>query len=199
MTELGTKGMGAGGGERVDGRAHGAATTPGRCSSPTAPAVLSELVGPARSDEDVKVTRVWFIVAVAVGALAGAIVGIVPVFVLGLSFSELIVLPLSLGVAGLFAAVSAAWIGTLFSPDRSATRLLPTVAVTDLAAGGRGPAGRGRPGGRRPGRRTRRAHRRRAGQGVAAAGLRRSSRRSCPWRAGPIGTWTGPGRPTGAV
>ncbi len=55
----------------------------------------------------------WFRAAVAVGALAGAIVGIMPVFVLGLSFSELIVLPLSLGVAGLFAAVSAAWIGTV--------------------------------------------------------------------------------------
>ena len=76
----------------------------------------------------------WFRVVVAVGALAGAIVGIMPVFVLGLSFSELIVLPLTLGVAGLFAAISAAWMGTSFSPDRSATRLLPTVAVTALAA-----------------------------------------------------------------
>ncbi len=79
-------------------------------------------------------TTVWFRVVVAVGALAGAIVGTVPIFVLGLSYSELIVLPLLLGVVGLFAAVSAAWIGTLFSPDGSATRLLPTVAVTDLAA-----------------------------------------------------------------
>ena len=57
-----------------------------------------------------------------------------PLFVFGLFVPEQVVLPLTLAVATLFAALTAAWVGNLLSPTKTVSRILPIVGVSELAA-----------------------------------------------------------------
>lgn len=66
-------------------------------------------------------------------ALVVGAVGVFPVFVLGLEVPMYVIAPLTLGTGGLLAALTAAWTGTLLSPDRTRTRLLRVVFVTECA------------------------------------------------------------------
>ncbi len=86
------------------------------------------------SDADDRVKTFLFRLAPPLAALVAGLISSMPVFVLGLVVSELVILPLALGFGGLVAAVAAAWMGTLFSPDRSRSRLMPIVASVELVA-----------------------------------------------------------------
>ncbi len=57
-----------------------------------------------------------------------------PLFVFGLFVPAEVVLPLTVGFATLYAALTAAWVGNLLSPSKTASRILPIVGVSELAA-----------------------------------------------------------------
>ena len=78
--------------------------------------------------------RFFWWLGVPVVALLIGLICTFPLFVLGLFVPEQIVLPLTLAVATLFAALTAAWVGNLLSPTKTVSRILPIVGVSELAA-----------------------------------------------------------------
>ncbi len=76
----------------------------------------------------------WWLGVIA-AALVGGLSGAIFVFPLGLIVAEVISIPLTLGSAGLFAAISASWVATFLAPDRSRSRILPIVAACEAMAG----------------------------------------------------------------
>jgi hypothetical protein len=70
------------------------------------------------------------VAATVCGTVAGMLV--VP---FGLVVVEFIILPLMFGIAALFAALGASWVGILISPDDSSSRILPVVCVSEATAG----------------------------------------------------------------
>ncbi len=74
-------------------------------------------------------------VAALVAALVcGTVVGML-VLPFGLVVVEFIILPLTFGIAALFAALGASWAGILLSPDNTSSRILPVVGVSEATAG----------------------------------------------------------------
>ncbi len=76
----------------------------------------------------------WWL-GVSIAALVGGLAGAIFVFPLGLIVAGVIVLPLTMGAAALFAAISASWVATFLAPDRSRSRILPIVAACEAIAG----------------------------------------------------------------
>jgi hypothetical protein len=68
--------------------------------------------------------------AIFSAALVGAIVGAVVVFPLALAVPEVVVVPLMMAVAGLYAGLAAAWTANLLAPDRTASRVVSIAGVS---------------------------------------------------------------------
>ncbi len=77
------------------------------------------------------VSVVRFVAAVAVASVLGLAVG-VPVLTMGLVVPSGVIVPLALVAGAVPAALGAAWVGSLFTEDRS--RLLPVLAVAEASA-----------------------------------------------------------------
>jgi hypothetical protein len=67
-------------------------------------------------------------------AWAGSIISLFPVLLLGLVVVEWVIFPLGLVIAGLLAALSAGWAGTLLARDQTQTQLWPVIWITEVAA-----------------------------------------------------------------
>ena len=73
-------------------------------------------------------------VGVVGAAFVGGMFGALPVFPLGLGVQEFVIWPLTLIIGALFAAITAAWIGTLFARDQMRSGLLAIVGVAETTA-----------------------------------------------------------------
>jgi hypothetical protein len=67
-------------------------------------------------------------------AFVGGMFGALSVFPLGLVVHEFVIWPLTLIIGALFAAILAAWIGTLLAPDQMRSRLLAIVGAAEAIA-----------------------------------------------------------------
>jgi hypothetical protein len=65
--------------------------------------------------------------------VCGTIVGMLA-FPFGLVMAWFAILPLTFGIAALFAAIAAAWSATLLAPNRTGSRLLPVVGLSEATA-----------------------------------------------------------------
>ena len=79
--------------------------------------------------------RFFWWLGVPVVTLVIGLICTFPLFVFGLFVPAEVVLPLTVGFATLYAALAAAWLGNLLSPSKTASRILPIVGVSELAAG----------------------------------------------------------------
>ena len=70
------------------------------------------------------------VAALVCGTVAGVLV-----LPFGLVVVAYVMLPLMFGIAALFAALGASWVGILVSPDGSSSRILPVVCVSEVTAG----------------------------------------------------------------
>ncbi len=73
-------------------------------------------------------------VGVPLAALMGGLIGLIQIVSLVLVVSPVVTMPLMMGVAGMFAALAAAWAGNLLAPNRSGSRLLPIVGISEITA-----------------------------------------------------------------
>lgn len=83
------------------------------------------------------VSPVWWLgyrVGVFIAALAGGMIGAMPVGTLGLVVPFYVIMPLALIVGGLVSGISAGWAANLLAPDRTRSILLPIVGVSVAAA-----------------------------------------------------------------
>lgn len=78
--------------------------------------------------------RVLSMLAIVIAALAGGVVGFLPVFVMGLGVPLFVVGPLAIGTGALVASLTAGWVGNLAAPRRTRSRLLAIFAVSEAGA-----------------------------------------------------------------
>lgn len=78
--------------------------------------------------------RLPSVLGIFAGSLICSVVGTFFVLPLGLVTSEYVIFPLALFVAGIFAALGAAWAGNFLAGDGTRTRLLHVVGSTEAGA-----------------------------------------------------------------
>ena len=68
--------------------------------------------------------------AIFTAALIGGVVGVALVFPLALFVPEVVVVPLMMAVAGLYAGLAAAWAANLLASNRTMSRVFPVAGVS---------------------------------------------------------------------